>query len=158
MSLGPVICSTGCSILAGCSLSTSLSRAYLRDPVSECPNSAEHTIGQHVDDLAQLVRADTDSQVVEAAVHMGIHLARGITGSQLDISGKSRVLASTPDVARAIQRGLQREGIPIEAASTPEDLGVTMSCGLRRAVSSMTDRIAKGSSRAKRTQALVREM
>ena len=111
--LGPVLSDTGRSILAGCSLSTSLSRAFLRDPVQDCQRTAasgdgqvDHLLGQHVDDLAQILRADSDRSLLQATVRLGTALATSLADSKLSISTKSRVLASTPALARAIQCGL----------------------------------------------------
>ena len=67
----------GRSILAGCTLSTSWARAYLRPIVDAIPRQTNHLITEHVDDIDQLTvgpyRATVET-AVEQATGLGLAL------------------------------------------------------------------------------------
>ncbi len=155
------IAATGASILAGCTLSTSLSRAFVRDPVSACgtvlePNSAKCNTYQHVDDVSQVVVADSEQAVVAGCVRAGLRIATAFVRSGLAISVKSVAVASSTRLAERIAMALGRAGQQIDATAVAEDLGVPTGCGSRRAVGAFKKRLARGLRRARRVRALVR--
>ena len=95
---------TGVSILAGCTLSTSLSRAFTHGPVRGPEaglqaNGSEHEIGQHVDDVNQVVIADSEAAVVRRCRLEGLRIATAFTKSGLAISPKSVDVASSKRLA-----------------------------------------------------------
>ncbi len=152
---GDSIARTGRSVLAGCTLSTSFARAYLRPLTLECKSDHTCTLGQHVDDLTQMVVAPTQQLAVARAVAKGRQLAEAARGLLLDVADKSRVVASTPTAAAAIAAGIRGAGVTILSAGVAEDLGVSTSAGRRRVVGSFARRIAKASRRAARVRTLV---
>ena len=151
---GPVIEATGVSILAGCTTSTSLSRAFLRDDVacskSKHAQDGDNHVNQHVDDVNQVVIADTDAAVVARCVRMGLSLTAAFTKSRLQISDKSTVVASSAKLAQTIAAALQRAGQPITPAASAEDLGISSACGARRAVGAVKKRLKRGMRRSRR--------
>ena len=76
-----------------------------------------------VDDLTQRTEG-TRKQVEQRLIKAGIHLAAGLQGQGFIISKKSKVVASTAKLARAIQKGINEAGFPIQAARANDDLGV----------------------------------
>ena len=113
---GTVIPATGISALAGCALSTSLSRAYLQDVVCARPRSTGHWLGQHVDDVCQIIIGDSERQVAACAAREGSLLAEGLRG--LKISPKSTVVAHTKRLANVIAARLHRDGQPLTECTT----------------------------------------
>ena len=73
-----IIRATGRSIIAGCTLSTSLARAYLRPALQHVDLTAEHTIAEHVDDMDQLVLETNSDKAIRTAVVQGQLLAQGL--------------------------------------------------------------------------------
>jgi hypothetical protein len=67
---------TGRSVLAGCTLSTSFARAFVNPVRERCPDDRWHTLGQHVDDLTQLIVTNTRAALVAKAVRCGRELAQ----------------------------------------------------------------------------------
>ena len=157
---GEPVEATGVSVLAGCSLSTSLSRAFLRDEVQmssrERSNGAQatHTVNQHIDDVSQLVIGDSDSAVVAKCRREGIRLSAAFTRSKLLVSTKSVVVASSKSLAARIAAALAHDGQPIKATSAAEDLGVSTACGARRAIGANKKRLARGLARSRRVRIL----
>ncbi len=160
-SFGSCIKATGRSLLAGCTLSTSLSRGFLCRPLQRCceasrrhKGKASHGVNQHVDDVNQVVIADTEEEVATRCLIEGLRVANVFTRSGLVISDKSVALASSRKLASTIAGMLTRAGQPICSAAAADDLGVSTSCGARRAVGAFKKRLAKGTRRSKRVRAL----
>jgi hypothetical protein len=149
---GDVVPRTGRSVLAGCTLSTSFARAFVNPVRQRCPDDRWHTLGQHVDDLTQLMMTQTRSALIAKAVQCGRDLAQWARDCGLDIADKSRVVASCMGAAAGIAAGIRGGGCPapIRAASSAEDLGVSTAAGRRRVVGSFARKIAKARRRAVR--------
>ncbi len=147
---GSCLARTGRSVLAGCTLSTSLARAYLRPLTLTCRSDDFCTLNQHVDDLTQSVIAPTRHLAIARAIAKGRQLAEEARKLKLEIADKSRVVASTPTAAAAVAAGIRGAGVPILAAEHAEDLGVSTSAGRRRTIGSFARRIAKAGRRARR--------
>ena len=69
-------------------------------------------------------------RVVPAAVG---HLARGLAAADLQVSVKSVMLASTPDLLEDILQGLRAEEVQMRPALVAPDLGIDQSLGRTRA-------------------------
>lgn len=148
---------TGVSVLAGCTTSASLSRAYLHDVVAPRPWDDGHRIGRHVDDLSQTVIANTEHGVIRRARLEGSKLAESLRNSGLKISVKSVVVASSSRLAHAVAQGLKSsDGIALRVASQTEDPGVGFAAGGRRSTQALRGRIAKGLRRSARVKLLTR--
>ncbi len=152
---GDVIPSTGRSVLAGCTLSTSFARAYLEPLSKACASDEFGTLWKHVDDLTQCVMAPTKQLAAARAIQKGQRLAAEATRLGLRIADKSRVVSNLPAVARDVARGVRGDGVPILAADRADDLGVTTTAGRRRGTTSLSARLAKGLRRARRVKQLV---
>ena len=74
--LGPVTPSTGRSLVAGCSSSTSLARARINQATGEARPTADTTIHQHVDGVSPLSVGPERHQVQASAIAVGLRLAR----------------------------------------------------------------------------------
>ncbi len=146
---------TARSVLAGCMTSTSLARGLVRRPIAKASTGDDHLIFQHVDDLTQIIIADTARQAIIMASRHGEDLANGIKGLRLEVSTKSELVASSPEVADAVVRNLQREGITIRRARCAEDVGVTTSAGRQRAVAAQGRRLDRADARSHKVKQLV---
>ena len=87
---------TGSSIMAGCTNSTSLSRAYIKRITRGLAQGQEegHLLFEHVDDLAQLFFAKTEKQVKRVASKHITELAKLVEESRLTLSSKSVLVAN----------------------------------------------------------------
>ena len=153
---------TGRSILAGCSLSTSLSRAFVREPVTAGVDSKHHSGSEtythvHVDDVHQLVIADSEDAAVRRARREGLRIATGFVRSGLTVSPKSVVTASTKRLANLVATSLGRAGQPVASVAQAEDLGVPTASGARRAVGAFRKRLQRGIRRSIRVRQLARK-
>jgi hypothetical protein len=145
---------TGRSILAGCTLSTSLARAYLHPLRRHCGSDAGCRLSQHVDDLTQCVIAPNEAAAITRATMAARRLADKANELNLKVADKSRVVATTAAVAKAVEAGLRRRDVPIRSATAAEDLGVTTAGGRKRAIGSFLKRVRKGRKRAQRIRAM----
>ena len=155
------ITATGVGILAGCTLSTSLSRAFVRAPIAGgkpdyMEEEAEDHTYQHVDDVNQVVVADAEKAVVRRCRREGLRVTNAFVKSGLTISVKSVVAASTRCLAGLISAALTQAGLPVSTTAEVEDLGVPTACGARRAIGAFKKRLIRGLNRSRRVQALVR--
>ena len=85
---------TGTSIMAGCTNSTSFSRAYIKKITKglKQDNDLGHLLFEHVDDLAQLFFCKTEAKVRSLAFDNICELARLVKESLLTLSSKSVVV------------------------------------------------------------------
>ena len=130
-----------CSIIAGCVNSSHLARIFLyhlmedlayRLPANTgsnpCPTPELY---QYVDDLVNRV-GGTFNQVLRALVHVGVHLASGIQDLGGALSPKSCIVASSPPLARALQKALAAEGFRLQITTQARDVGIANTAGARR--------------------------
>ncbi len=151
---GEVIGSSGRSVLAGCTLSTSFARAYLGPLRDACGSSSQSRLSQHVDDLTQVVTAPSRQLAVARAVRHGKALAEAASRLRLCIADKSRVVASAPSVSRDVATDLSGGDVRIGAARAAEDLGVSTAGGRRRCIGSFAKRLLRASRRSARVKRL----
>ena len=105
-------------------MQNSFAEVVLCDLLETC--TAKYTLVSHhewVDDLTQRTEG-TRKRVEQRLIKAGIHLAAGLQGQGFIISKKSKVVASTAELARAIQKGINEAGFPIQAARANDDLGI----------------------------------
>ena len=148
---------TGRSILAGCTLSTSLARAYLRHAIGKLAPQAGHMLAEHVDDMDQLVVTSTTQAAIIMIVEQALALTEGLAEQNLNIAAdKTIVLSNRPGAAGRVAKLLRQQGIDIKSATRGEDLGVSTVGGHTRTVASATKRAAKATTRASRVGRLAR--
>ena len=135
--------------MAGCTLSTSLSKAYIRPAIRSVEEVQGHEICEHVDDVSQLTIKHNTISALMTAVTQGSRLAAGLEATDLKISDKSVVIANVPGLASRVARQLRNKGFPVNAAIQSEDLGVSTRGGNVRTTRSMEDWIGKASKRAR---------
>ena len=95
---------TGSSIMAGCTNSTSLSRAYIKRITRGLEQGQDegHLLFEHVDDLAQLFFAKSERQVRNrASIQIG-KLAKLVEESRLTLSSKSVLVSNPPQLATRV--------------------------------------------------------
>ena len=97
--IGKTINSLGRSIMAGCTTSASLARAYMRKPVDNVGNDDNHKLYEHVDDLAQLIVHKSPMTAKIIAIRQGIQMRKNLKEGKLTISGKSTVIANQAGMA-----------------------------------------------------------
>ena len=104
------------SIVAGCTSSSTLVRAILKDPIeasaAEAPG-CHHCV--HFDDVSQSIHHESDKVVAEEAVAAGSCFADDATSSGLELSPKSVVVSNCPRVADFIAHELRALGFPVTA-------------------------------------------
>ena len=140
----------GRSILAGCTLSTSFSRAYLLPVVAKTGLAEGHTLAQHVDDIEQVTTGTNLGRVKITAIRQARKLAKEIRSMKLVISTKSLVICNNTRMGRAIALILQRDNIPIKYSAAAVDLGVETAGGGRRVRNQQNVRIERSKRRALR--------
>ena len=146
----------GRSIIAGCTLSTSLARAYLRPAVGSLHHEAGHMISEHVDDVGQLTIKAHDTSAVLMAIRQGVKLAQWLVDAGLVISDKSVIVSNKPQVAARVARQIRNAGFPVKKALGSEDLGVSTRGGAVRTACSLKKRCRKAKKRAARIGVLVK--
>ncbi len=151
---GEVVSSSGRSVLAGCTLSTSFARAYIRPLREEVGSTPQCRLSQHVDDLTQVITAPSRQLAVARAVRHGRALAEAAARLRLTIADKSRVVASAPSAARDVATALRGGDVHIGAARAAEDLGVSTAGGKRRCVGSFAKRLIRAARRGARVKRL----
>ena len=147
----------GRSVLAGCSLSTSLARAYLHPVLAGLATMNGHFSSEHVDDISQITIRQSEAEAVRIAIVQGIRLAEGMAERDLTISDKSVVVSNNFQAAKKVARLISQAGYPLKAVKHAEDLGVSTSAGGRRVVHSGHKRCSKAKRRAARVGRLSRQ-
>ena len=144
-------------ILAGCSTSTSCSRAQLRNAASDQVVDTH----QHVDDMAMLHSAPTKRILFKKIKQAAGRFTERVRWLRLTVSRpskgarpKTKVLSSCPRVGRAIVRELARLQVQAEYVRSADDLGIGTSGGPRRTMTTMQRRQATGMARARRLRIL----
>ena len=114
------------SILAGCTASTSLARAPMALAVAsiEAEFSGETKHGQHVDDISQTITHESQQEAINLAIKAGALFSEEVGRLNLELSGKSVVIASSLQTAVRVKKTLKRKSVCLKAVSKAEFLGV----------------------------------
>jgi hypothetical protein len=148
------------SILAGCGLSVSWTRAVLFSmlEVAHRRYPVEHYfVDSWVDDLSSVIQGTTQ-MCKDIAVETGVQLAGAAKQLGLVISEKSKVIFNRPGVAKQVALRLQEEGVPVTAAMLTKDLGIgTGACSSRRHTGVMKTRRCSMTTRLNRIRILVKQ-
>ena len=126
---------TGVSILAGCTSSTSLARAYMWPIANATSGEAGTVTNQHVDDLSHGISAATAKEAIVKAKRVATKVAAEIKRAKLSIADKrggAEVLASIAGVAAQIEQSLRSIGLPFRQTLKADDLGIATRAGRRR--------------------------
>ena len=122
------------SILQGCGSSNSWARALLYRLLQDLHSRFPVQIGQQVDDINHHSQG-TFLQAPHWSVEATCMLDRGLTSLGLTLSqNKSVVVASHPQLLRAVRRELLEQGLSFEGASSVRDVGLDANAGHRRSV------------------------
>ena len=149
-SMGEVIAVLGRAILAGCKRSTQLARAYTLRMVRKLnANHPAIDLYQHVDDMTNLVKGSSESNIVEETVSYIRDFAAEASRLKIEISEKSTILPANKFTKR-ICRIANREGIQLSVAASGVDIGVDTAAGSRRTTKQQRKRIQTARRRAKR--------
>ena len=155
--MGFPILDLGRSILAGCKRSTHLARVYTLRAVKELDEAhPQVSIGQHVDDISNLVIADSSDELVGNAVRFARHFVSIIKKLKMEISSKSIVVPNS-GAAKRIASILENIGIPLKTGRQGVDIGVDTSSAATRATAKQQERLNDGSKKAKRSETLSRK-
>ena len=147
---------TGRGILAGCTTSTTIARAYAFETARV---SMDHGVPafQHVDDLSHVIIDSTVEGLIAKTVEVASTVAQVLKKKKLRIANKrggAEVLACSNKIAGVIVRKLRRLGLPFNATKEAEDLGIGASCGQRRNKNTTLKRIKKAAERIKKVKLL----
>ena len=148
----------GRGIIAGCTLPTSFSRAYLHIIVAAVPKQSGHSIAEHVDDVQQSTHAGSEPAARKQAVRQGITFGKAIQASNLTPSSKtggSVVLSNYPGTAERVAAQIRAAGLPMQATRASQDIGMTTTAGCHRSTSSTKQRCAKSKMQSLRLSVLV---
>lgn len=149
------------SILMGCSSSTRMARAFTHKGLEACraePNDQGVRVftGSHVDDVSQQVLGKSLDATARTAIRAGRRFAWGVKKMKLKMSAKSRLLASSSQLATKVGKALRARGIPLLTADNGEDLGIAATAGARRGTGVARKRLQKGGRRSKGVAKLLR--
>ena len=126
--------SSGTSLLAGCLTSCGLTKPLLYDMLDALHRDYRPiTIKTWIDDIFQLHTSRkeiTQPHAKKAALQL-VALARR---KRLQISSKSSITSSDPELAQRIQKDLAAEGIHLQVENSSKDLGVDFAGGGRRRI------------------------
>ena len=114
----------GRSILGGCTLSTSFSRAYLLLVVQHTATAIRHSLARHVDDMEQIATGLNEKQVKSTSIRQAVILAREIRNKALATSSKSVFISNKSHIGKAIGRIVQAVGVPIKHERSGVHIGV----------------------------------
>jgi len=146
---------TGRSILPGCTLSTSLARARVKDACEGANLPKDSTNFAHVDDVAQYMYHPNKEMLKSNAIRQGTSMARSLMANDVVVSTKTVVVSSKPGVAKAVAQGITRNiGIDIKSAGYNADIGIQTAGGARRQVRGQRARIVGTRVRCKRIRRL----
>ena len=145
------------SILAGCTHSVRFGRLVMHRPLlrtrSDVPAVRNFSL---VDDVSQTA-IGTYKQVLEDIVHAGQTFTGQVRLAKLKISSKSVVVASSPQLGRAISKILKhRSSVEIKYQESGRDLGVLNNPTGRRSTVLQTQRLTKAKHRLKRIAPLAK--
>ena len=122
------------SILQGCGSSNSWARVLLYNLLQDLHSRFPVQIGQQVDDINHHSQG-TFFQALHWSVEATCMLDRGLTSLGLTLSQhKSMIVASHPQLSRAVRRKLQEQGISFEGTDSVRDVGLDATAGHRRSV------------------------
>ena len=122
------------SILQGCGSSNSWARVLLYNLLQDLHSRFPVQIGQQVDDINHHSQG-TFFQALHWSVEATCMLDRGLTSLGLTLSQhKSMIVASHPQLLRAVRRELLEQGISFEGTDSVRDVGLDATAGHRRSV------------------------
>ena len=122
------------STLQGCGSSNSWARALLYNLLQDLHSRFPVQIGQQVGDINHHSQG-TFFQPLHWSVEATCMLDRGLTSLGLTIShNKSMVVASHPQLLRAVRRELLEQGISFEGTDSVRDVGLDANVGNKRSV------------------------
>lgn len=125
--MGRTLLGLGSSILAGCKRSTGLARYLTVRAVKALAARFEHVpIYQHVDDVSNLIRADTETQAISDMVSFGRAFAGAMRDISVIISAKSVIMPLT-NASTTAAKTLGTLDVTTKVAKTGTDLGVETS-------------------------------
>ena len=122
------------SIIQGCGSSNSWARALLYRLLQDLHSRFPVQIGQQVDDINHHSQG-TFLQALHWSVEATCMLDRGLTSLGLTHSqNKSVVVASHPQLLRAVRRELLEQGLSFDGAPSVRDVGLDANAGHRRSL------------------------
>jgi hypothetical protein len=146
----------GRSIIAGDKRSTQLARAYtLRLVRYMATKFLEVTLYQHVDDMTNLVKPESEGQLAITAIRYAMAFKEQTDKLKLTISNKTMVVPDNEHTQK-IARVLNRAGIPMKTAAKGVDIGVDTSSGTVRTTAKQAERVREGKRRANRAETLAK--
>ena len=104
--------------------------------------------GQHVDEVSQLISAETAPKLRRLTLEQGMAFAKGVLQRRRTVSDKATILSSNGAAKSLLVQDFQKEGVPVKSDDAADDPGVETSGERRRATSSMKAKTAKGKKRA----------
>ncbi len=111
---------------------------------------------EHVDDLSQVVAADSNVELLRAGIELGRRVRDGTRQLDLPLSNKSVLLPAGDPTTECIARELRREGVAIRTSKAADDLGIGCTAGRKRTAKTMTKRITTAAVKASRTHRMAK--
>ena len=172
---GGVIEEVGCSVIQGCTLSTSIARSVMNRVDDDLPDIVDKELlreGEkrhnreepgtdtflHIDDRVQQTMGWDREATIRAASVRGAAMAISMKRHGITVSAKSTTLASDREAARLTADNIGRMAdITVGHASAHDDLGVTTAAGCRRAVAKQDTRQCRATKQARRVYRVAKE-
>ena len=134
----------GFSIIAGCGTSVDLTRPLLYNIMDKLHRDFFPAVQfkTWVDDVPQTAVGRED-EIFEMSANASVAFVRGMAQLGLNMSPKSVVLASSPDLAKKMQARLKKSDMEVQVASSGADLGADCVAGGARRITLQTSRMKK---------------
>ena len=147
------------SVLAGDQQSQCFSKAALYDILEAMTQTWPRAAPQSfIDDVPQLMVADTVDEIVDQLGTSAIHYATTMQAKGFVLADdKSKVIpASAQAAAKRVWKRLRKAGVAVKLAASDRDLGVDAAGGRRRWRRVAVPRLAKACSRVQKTAVLTK--
>ena len=141
------------SLLAGCSQSVPLTRAYLSEAIDEVTEEPELHITTYVDDVG-MGAVGTAAKVIDILTDSSIKFVRGLIKAKLKVADKSVLVASSRALAHRIRSKLSQAGIHMLEAPFARDLGLTFNLSGKRSTAGLQSRHSQARSRLLKIKSL----
>ena len=134
----------GFSIIAGCGTSVDLTRPLLYNLTDKLHRDFFPAVQFQtwVDDIPQTA-VGREEDIFEVLANSGEMFVHGMAKLGLNMSTKSVVVASSPDLAKRMQNRLKEAGKDVQVASSGADLGADCVAGGARRITLQTSRMKK---------------
>lgn len=141
------------SLLAGCSQSVPLTKAYLNDDTQQQQQQEGVQTTTYIDDVGSF-GSGAPGRAMAATAQAAVRFDQTLRRAYLWPAGRSILLATSRQLAYRIQQRLAKLGIEVQVGQSARDLGVTLNLGKKRVACTAAVRLKIGKQRLARVLSL----